>query len=311
MKVTRYIFAAALTVIAAVSCQKEDTPDQAKGCPVIFSASFKQAPESNVSMGDSYIATDGKTHHRVLWDNDDRISMFDNANNNSRFITYCTNGSASADFQFSSGTFNESESYISLYPYRSSTAIDQENKVISFTYNSVSNVQSPTVNTFPTADMALMLGRSKGPAYENEKGKTIVDLTFEHLFAFVKFEIVGEDIAGIRFMGKNNEILAQKSKGFEINYSSETPLIQSINGTQAQIFIYGDGVKSDATQKIAPGTYYLTVFPANLTSGIRFGIWTDTYESFAQELKPSTPVDLKPGMILDLGKFNSSGRVKE
>jgi len=315
MKATRYIFSAALTVIAAASCQKENTSGIAS--EVIVNATIENTDTKTV-LGEGYTGTDGKVHHKVLWLRSDNISVFDANGNNHRFISYAADNSEVAKFQkvadaYTKEAFVTGNEYHAIYPGTSDNSIDINTKTI--TVASIDNNQKPVKNGF-TDDLAVAYGYGTESYTSGEK--TYVNMTFMNITALIKFELVGNDITEVRFLDKNAAYLA--GANFTVTFSGNE-ITPSLASGKKQIFMNNIVKNEDNTYSVTPleaGIYYMVIVPPANVIKPRISITTQTTASgstingsYSVDKTGKAEVQLKPGMILDLGKWSSTGQVTE
>ena len=319
MKATRYFFAAALTVIAAVACQKENSPSKAS--EVIINATIA-GTETKTVLGEGFTGTDGKVHHKVLWLRSDNISVFDASGNNHRFISYAKDNSEVAKFQkvageYTTKAFVTGNEYHAIYPGTSKNSFDIDTKTI--TVASIDNNQKPVKNGFAD-DLAVAYGY--GTQTSTSGDKTYVEMTFMNVTALIKFELEGDDITEVRFLDQSGAFLAGES--FTVTYSDNVITPSLTNGKKN---IYMNNIVKNVdenevvTYSVTPleaGVYYMVIVPPANGIKPRISFTTKTEAtgstingSYNVDKKGSATVLLKPGMILDLGKWNSSGRVME
>lgn len=329
MKATRYIFAATLAVIAAVACQKESM--QKTHPEIIINATIDNT-ETKTVLGEGFTGTDGKVHHKVLWACDksnESFSLFDGAGNNHRFITYDAKNAkedltsanfyyyAHKDYTTSFDTFTAADTYYALYPLAKGNKADRKSNTV--TISTIPADQIAVLNGFEN-DLAVAFGTSNS-TYTTEDDKHYINMSFTNLTALIKFEITGEDITQIRFTNNSDALSPNPTlygSGITYNYVDKS----FGDGKGSQIYLHNtisesevDGTATYSFTPLSAGVYYIVVIPRTLVP--RVDIYTGTSHTgthqskAAKTIKGTKAVDLKPGMILDLGKFNSSGRVTE
>lgn len=322
MKAIRYTLAAALTVIAAASCQDNIAPEQESG--IIINATIENTGTKTV-LGEGFIGSDKKVHHKVLWSTNESITLFDGANNNHGFTTYGAESAESASFTHNAvkgntalAGFIETETgyYYALYPSHTESTFDAETSTINYG-GSVSNLQTPILKGFKD-DFAIALGTGNAVAGDRtDKANTSIEMLFKNVTALIKFEITTNDITEVRFIDQNGQYLA--GSGFSFT-NSETEIITS-GGTEEYVFLNQSkkiAEKQYEYTPLEPGVYYMVVVPPSSVIKPRIDLHTQTTHtsskinsSYIKSVKGKTEILLKPGMILDLGKFSSSRRVTE
>ena len=334
MKAIRYTLAAALTVFAAASCQDNIAPEQNSESGIIINATIENTQTKTV-LGEGVLGSDGKVHHKVLWTYKDNISVFDGAGNNHRFITYSETNSEAALFQLVSGdggycseSFDESGTYYySIYPgNKNNYTFDATTKTIS---TEIDFIQTPKLNE-PLHDLAFICGIGTNKYTNGKEGdaeRTHVDMTFKNAVALIKFTLTSNDITQVRFIDQNNNFLCgnvtfKYSDGQSIISSATDKYVHINQTTRETVETTVDGETTTTTTytytPLEAGTYYMAIIPPSTMIKPRIDLYTQTtYESRRidktgdKAIKGKNEILLTPGTILDLGKFNASGRVTE
>ena len=326
MKAIRHTLAAALTVIAAASCQDNIAPEQNSESGIIINATIENTQTKTV-LGEGVLGSDGKVHHKVLWTRKDNISVFDGAGNNHRFTTYSADNSEAALFQLVSGSYcsasfvesDESDPYYySIYPgNKNNYTFDATTKTIS---TEIDFIQTPKLNE-PLHDLAFICGIGTNKYTNGEEGdaeRTHVDMTFKNAVALIKFTLTSNDITQVRFIDQNDNFLCGN---VTFRYSDEQSIISS--ATEKRVHINQTTKETTTTTiytytPLEAGTYYMAIIPPSTMIKPRIDLYTQpTYESQRIDktgdkvIKGTNEILLTPGTILDLGKFNASGRVTE
>ena len=317
MKAIRYTIAVAITIIAAASCQDNIAPEQTQESGIIINATIEDT-QTKTELGEGTPGSDGKVHHKVLWKNTDNISVFDRNGNNHRFRTW-TAGEV-AKFRLITGEYTgtdfiSADEYHAIYPGNKENSIDYDNKTIS---TSIATTQTAIMNGFAT-DLSVAYGF--GTAIYNESDKTYIDMTFRNITALVKFEIVGEEVKQFTLLNKDGHKIGGD---FTIAYGADDLVISA--GTADRIHLNNitsekvGNVTTYTANDLTAGIYYIALVPVEFCPRIRIysGDLTPEGSNFNYssgdgviDFKGSNSVVLKPGMILDLGKFDSNGRVEE
>ena len=331
MKAIRYTLAAALTVIAAASCQDTIAPEQESG--IIINATIENTGTKTV-LGEKV-----DNRYPVLWENKDDISVFDGNNNNQRFRTYVSGNHKSAIFQFqdgswsAAGTWTETDTYYAIYPGMEGNSTYQferpEGKNPTLTISSLENGQGsrPGFNK----SYSYIYGIGETDPYQNDKSKTVIDMLFKPLTALIKFELTSNDITSVRFLDYEGAALAGSKISVTFNpdgtVSTSIPSDTQKKNIYMHSFTTTESTVDNVTTKtytpvpLQAGVYYISVIAPTSEIRPRISFATATSarakkEFTAEEYKAFNLVGensilLTPGMILDLGKFNSSGRVTE
>lgn len=315
MKTTKYTLIAALAIFSA-ACQKENVhTDSAQ--EVIINATIEKS-ETKTVLGEGFTGTDGKVHHKVLWHANESISLFDAVGNNHRFTAYDAKDTETANFKHNAGdgytaldAFEPAEKFYCVYPAHKSHSFDATTKVI--TYYNLSTTQKAVKDGFDD-DLAIALGVG-GETYQDGED-TRIKMTFKNVTALAKFEVVGNGVKQITLLNKVSRKIGGK---FTIDCSGDD-FMYSAGGSDR---IHLNNFTSDEESKwtandLEEGIYYITLIPGAFRPRVRIysgdinpsnsTINDNTYKC---DISGSSEIDLKPGMILDLGKWNSNGRVVE
>jgi len=240
---------AALLLIGAASCTDEIIVQESveTGAPVelTFKASNGEF-DSNVST-----RTLVREGFKTYWTANDRISLFDGAENNP-FIT--KDGGLVADFR---GTVTQTaEWYFALYPYNVDATFDYDN----YTFSTVLYAEQYAEPDSYASGMNLAVARSTASDAQ--------DLGFYNSASYLRV-IIPEDYAGdaiysMKLTGNNNENLAG-----DVEISVVTPeetgarIIENENAKKA---IYLNQINEDDI--CYPGkSYYFVLPPTNMTQG--------------------------------------------
>lgn len=264
----------AVSAIAVLSCTKEinnETAPEKEKVTMSFDATLG-AP-TKVEFGES----NGKGGYKVLWSKGDNIAVFTSdpaaetgSTQKNEFVTDIQSASAQATF---SGEIEAADVYYAVYPYESAVYWSEQ-------YDNM------TVE-LPAAQKAN--GIASGISIATADGTSLL---FEHVTGYVKFTIPAEytDIKEVRFSGNNSESLAGQYRVYRDN--GTTP--NKISNTK-----YSELTLTPSSESVfAPGTYYFTAFPTELSGLTITFIKSD--DSKATKTSATAAV-IKAGDILNLG----------
>ena len=277
MKNTFKYFAAALTVIAAVSCAKQElAPEEGKTPDSVGTYQYIL----NVTQEDTKVSMDGLS---VLWEKDDQIGILGQAKtkegideetgetiytNEYRDVEECGGAQSILDSEnytpSTSATFNLqlTEGHTPLaasYPYYSGLYYTQSSKEpvngghLCCGYTPAE--QTARKDNIPAGAMTMV-----GRVYSTDNTCQLMNVC-----AVIKFEIKNEDITSLRFEGNNSEIIS----GMRLYFVREGKNSPDVLGTAAR-----DAASATSYVNLVPegdvfepGVYYFTVSPNNLTEG--------------------------------------------
>lgn len=303
MKTIKYI-AASLAIIAAASCQKDQTPEQTQEQTVTITANISN-PDSKTALG-----TDDNTNKRkVLWLKNESFSLFDQDGQNHRFTTYGADNATSASFKHNPGDgyaaladFTTSDKYYAIYP--SIKNITMSDGVIKAQLSAEQTAVKDNIKD----DFLLMLGESDETEY-TENDETYINMSFKHVTTLIKFELT-EQVYGIRLIVKNSEKNDTKIVG-DVTISTTNNTLTA-GSSQAKLVNKTDS----GYEYLEPGTYYIAIIPPTEEVYFRFDVATSLdnnspkYTKIA-EGKNTNLRSIEPGVILNIGKFSATGRVTE
>ena len=283
MRAIRYTLAAALTVIAAASCQKEQPVQQER--TITFTASLEQ-PETKVTLGDKV-----DNSYPVLWQKDDQLTVFDDGAVNKKFSHSETTASKSVTFT-GTGNFTDGNSYVAIYPYhRNHTYAD----------NTISWSGSGTKQQYPNTASSNLPMEKNGRSLAIVAAKGIIekegtDLSFSNVMAMVKFTLTESGkLTRVRLV---NNATSDNNFCIDGNLSISASDF-SVTGDANLIQFYPlKGQEGTAT--FDAGTYYIAVHPGAIIPEIKFDSGKNTQVTYKKGTKEVT---LKAGEILDLGSF--------
>lgn len=267
----------AVSAIAVLSCTKEinnETAPEKEKVTMSFDATLG-AP-TKVELGES----NGKGGYKVLWSKGDKIAVFTSdpaaetgSTQKNEFVTDIQSASAQATF---SGEIEAADVYYAVYPYESAVYWSEQ-------YDNM------TVE-LPAAQKAN--GIASGISIATAEGAS---LQFEHVTGYVKFTIPAEytDIKEVRFSGNNSESLAGQYRVYRDN--GTTP--NKISNTK-----YSELTLTPSSESVfAPGTYYFTAFPTELSGLTITFIKSDDSKAIKTSVNSA---EIKAGDILNLGTIS-------
>ena len=191
------IFAAALVILAAVSCEKNEVlpNNNTEGKVVTLKASINNG-ETKTSLGDK----DGDSYP-VLWSEGDAIAVIQGTNVY-RFTLKDGVGKTSAAFQCESANgFDPTQSYKAFYPYSYVKKVESEIKY------TIPTTQAYVANNFDNGAMPMV-------AEGSEQG-----MTFTHLIGALKLQLKGTKKI------KKIELVSSRDISGEIYISETDPYV--------------------------------------------------------------------------------------
>lgn len=314
MNTLKYL-AVGLAVIAAASCQDGIAPEQGNETEVIINATIDNV-ETKTEFGEK-----DRNRQPVLWEDKDNIMVFDGGCYTQRFRT--DKGGQTAKFQFYAGwtgenPWTEADKYYAVYmgdpDHRNGYSLTRnEDGTATMTLPSIPNVQDPT----PGYNKVLSYIYGVGTQTSVNNEKTYIDMYFSNLTALIKFELQGNDITGVRFLDQSGAVLS--GGNYSVQFAADGNVSATMNsGTKKQLYMHRFDTDNTPTA-LEPGVYYIVLVPPPTAIKPRFSLTTAATTEKATEFassdytidkKGDSTIMLKPGMILDLGVWNSSGKVE-
>ena len=280
---------------------------------VVFKAGFADGPTGTKTT----MIEEADNRYHIWWKNDDVLSIFDDNLAECRFVAKTPEGVDSPVADLSgAGTFNgasftgktnqwgETKTYYALYPRSQSATVTAEGRYSLPINTGMFQNQIAQERNFPISPNAQAATLAGVYVAKSDNGF----FSFKNMTAYIKFTITQDDIIKVGF--NNNTTKGHRiGGGFEIDYSGEEPvLVKTDQTTWNQVTLCKD---KNYSQPIPPGTYYLTILPNNFNElyddqgDVYFKMLIYTVDggknTVTQRIDFKNPVDITPGMILDLG----------
>lgn len=299
MKAIRYTLAAALTVIAAASCQDTIAPEQTENT-VIFTATIDNE-DTKAVMGNAS-TVDGKTHYPVYWSGTEKFSVFDTEGTNQEFVGYANDNPQTSISIKGTGSFKEIEmtsgnEYYALYPYNGNNSFNADTKVMTFRGDKPHQ-------QYVDADHQNMPKVKGGQSLMFFAGKTTNNnFSFTHALAYIKFNITSTGIynVAVKNVNKVGGTAAPIAASTHMTLAYETDnTLKVTNGNKVIATLYAGNNTDVYNTYFDPGTYYIAVIPVDIK--IELQINADSSGNNYNVLNTGkTTFSLKPGMILNIG----------
>ena len=280
MRSRKFIFMAAAiaSAVSVFSCAKvEDSTTVVKVEPITFGASFYIEEESQQNQNKTVLGKDG---FKILWENSDQIAV---SGGTAPFVITPEIEEPSASVNFR-GEAAVADKYYATYPYSALRSWNGTTATMA-----LPQIQPARLGSFASD---LNISVSSTTAQEH-------NFQFHNVLGYLKFTI-GEQT------GEVTELLVatigkEKLTGrFTVDCSSEVPVVVADANANTSAAISSE-------TPLAPGDYYLAMFPGTYTEGLRFivkgpnGVAT---KALTQELK------LERGKVNTLGTINVTNWVK-
>lgn len=276
----KILFWSAVTVIAAVSCNKleNDTP----------TPSNAPAFEAYVDGAESKTVIDGMASY---WDGTERIWVLNGQSGNAgwkKAYKATASKATRVTFKEENNVTLTGDDYLAVYPAEPAGNVTWDGNVSSPAKKFwLKPEQSAILNSYdPSTHIAI--------AYTT-KGKE--SLEFKNVTALVKFNLTSDNVTEVCFFAQGKEIL---SGNFDVTYNNGNPTY-STKGTDYSNESFAK-IKAATGKTLAKGTYYISVLPCKLSKG--FCIETLVGSRKGQKFS-HTQLTLKRGQILDLGDLSA------
>ena len=266
-----------LAVAAPVSCSKneESTPD---GKEPEEEPAVPEEPDEpgvvvfNALLGEKFTTKATIDNLNPLWQEGDRINLFDSETTGSEVTLENINGNA-ASF---SGTVAAKGPYVAVYPY------SQKN-----TYSEgLLHLEVPSVQK--TGGSAIAPGALVSVAYAEKASKGKCDLSFLNVCALVHITVSDESITGVSVFASDGTPVAGK-----VAVNPSTGAVSSIEEGADCVTLLPEG------ETLSPGEYYIAVLPGQVEGlkvlfsrkgDVRKGAWSAEYA-----------VDFKRAQAINMG----------
>lgn len=242
----KILFLAAVTILAAVSCNKIE-----EGGATTFEPSNVPSFVASVDGADTETKTIIK-ENMSYWNGTEEISVLDG--NKYKTYTATVEEAETATFTEKDGTSLSGTTYLAVYPAAYVKDISWSGDITKEAKKLwLPNEQTPTPKSYdPKTHIAIASTSSD-----------INVLKFKNLNALVKVTIPYENITEVSFYGNNGEIT---SGNFNVQYSNDNPTISTPKGDNIQL-------NTKTTLKAKTGsltcgeTYYISILPSTFTKG--------------------------------------------
>lgn len=262
-----YFCTALLCAIAISSCSNEEQVETLNGqVPMTFSVCMDEGTRS--SLDDN-----GKS---VLWQEGDKISIFDSKMKNNVFTLISGAGTKNATF---GGSATPSAEYQVSYPYTSNAKV--ASKAISDM--TMPKEQKATSDTFdPEAN--IMIATTEGGEFTFKQVSCFVKLTTTEAYSKIVFTTnAGENIAG----------------SFTMEYGDVPVINITANGSSSVSLVPVSG------ESFAAGTYFIGLLPTNMENGFTIECYNADNSKKTVRKKTGKVTIFQCGKIINLGEPNT------
>lgn len=265
----------ALIVISIISCSSNENVGQDNNNPTqVVTFTCTQEQDANATRAEL-----NANATQILWQKNDKISIFDGSKNNQFTLNDKCAGQKSGSF---TGTCSESNSYVAVYPFTEVAEL-KDGKIEGITLPAT---QKAVAGSFdPTASLMIAKSLTKQLEFKNAVGWVKVTTDF----ACSKIEL--------RAPGELTYIAGKGT----LSYNDANPTIDFTSEQSRTITL----VPKSAGGTIAAGTYYIVVPAVKLYAGWRI-TFTDASDSKEYIRRGNNEITFKRKTIIDLGEFKKS-----
>ena len=281
------IFLFCLLAALAVSCMREqqEVVRTFSDDPVFYATIENSGdPETRVFVDDQL---------RVLWNADDRVSIFNKTTFNREYRFEGQDGDNSGTFDKVPGdkfiASNPLNYVYSVYPYNENTSISNDGEI---------TVYLPAQQTYRADSFGL--GANTMIAITDED-----ELIFKNLCGYFAVKLYGENVAvsSITLKGNNNELLAGKATVVAQTGAAPTIQFDAENATKELTITFATPVTIGTTAETAT-TFWFVVPPTTFENGITLTVNDNNNGAF--EKSASTPLEIKRNTLKKGGVLDST-----
>lgn len=239
----KILFMSAVTVLAAVSCNKIENETLVKESSNVpyFEASVDGADTKTVIDGEAKVS---------YWNGTEGIRVFDGKNGNGKVYTATVEMTQKAIFTEQDANASlDGDDYLAVYP---------ENFAGSVTWDG--NVESPAKKFWLPGEQTAVAG-SYDPSTHVAMAYAqagINSLEFKNVVSLVKVTVANDNVSEICFYGNSQEAI---TGNFDVTYNGGEPVANFAEGYTANTY-------AKITGKIENGkTYYISILPCEFSAG--------------------------------------------
>ena len=270
----RRLFAIIVVAIAFVGCSMDDiTVSYQTDNSDIYYASFENFGEESRTYVDKNV--------KLLWHEDDRISLFRTTLNEQFKFTGATgdnSGSFSAIPSDEFVTGNEVSTNYAVYPYDATTKLSND-EIIQLTMPAVQHYAKDS------------FGRSANTMVAASENTSSTLLPFRNLGGYIIIKLYGEDttIKSIEFKGNNEEVIAGAATA-EAKYGYLPVIAMSESGTTTITLDCGEEGVTISSDSANPTSFWFVVPPITFEGGFTFTITDINGNTFTKSTTKSQTV---------------------
>ena len=262
---------AAVTVFAAISCQKEMLFSEGDHAFELIAVATKETKTTLVEGVKTY------------WTSSDALTVFDAKGVNQKFTTDITENAASARFTTNEFAYpaDSKGALIAVYPYTSGASLSGS----TVTGLSLPTAQTATANNF---DPKATIAYANGTVADNR------NLKFNNAYGLFKFTIGEDKVTSVAISTNNKEYLSGT-----VSLSIADGKMTVVSNANSTVTLKGSFTKGSV--------YYIAALPGTFAKGIKVTLGTASGTTEVKSTQNS--VILKANSVLELGTIQNKSEV--
>lgn len=272
----RILYLAAVTILAAVSCNKieNDAPAQQSNVPS-FVASVDGANTKTVIDG-----------MKSYWDGTEGIRVLDGSE--SKVYTATVEKAETATFTEKDATKLTGDDYLAVYPEGPAGSVTWDGNIANAAKKLWLYDKQIAVPGSYASDAHIAIAHTV---------KDNANLEFKNVTSLIKFSIKGDNIDEVCFFGNSGEVL---SGNFDVVYNNGDPVVSGKDAYEEYNYTYVKLVAENNATLENGKTYYISVLPGEFEAG--FGVET-VVDGVKYQKFNHNPYTIYRNQIIDLGEL--------
>lgn len=272
----KILFWAAVTILAAVSCNKieNDAPAQQSNVPS-FVASVDGANTKTIIDG-----------MKSYWNGTEGIRVLDGSE--SKVYTATVEKAETATFTEKDATTLTGDDYLAVYPEGPAGSVTWDGNIANAAKKLWLSDKQIAVPGSYASDAHIAIAHTV---------KDNANLEFKNVTSLIKFSIKGDNIDEVCFFGNSGEVL---SGNFDVVYNNGDPVVSGKDAYEEYNYTYVKLVAENNATLENGMTYYISVLPGEFEAG--FGVET-VVDGVKYQKFNHNPYTIYRNQIIDLGEL--------
>lgn len=272
----KILFWAAVTILAAVSCNKieNDAPAQQSNVPS-FVASVDGANTKTIIDG-----------MKSYWNGTEGIRVLDGSE--SKVYTATVEKAETATFTEKDATTLTGDDYLAVYPEGPAGSVTWDGNIANAAKKLWLSDKQIAVPGSQASDAHIAIAHTV---------KDNANLEFKNVTSLIKFSIKGDNIDEVCFFGNSGEVL---SGNFDVVYNNGDPVVSGKDAYEEYNYTYVKLVAENNATLENGMTYYISVLPGEFEAG--FGVET-VVDGVKYQKFNHNPYTIYRNQIIDLGEL--------